>query len=88
MFIHQNVFVKKVYFPATVIYSPVQIPITPKFKSQELNVIGRLNFSVETNVLELANIVLVASTILVMKIPTVISVARNLTPPVKPGMET
>ena len=49
--------------------------------------IGTLNFSVETNVLELAKIVRVARTILLMKMPTVITVARNLTPPVKPGME-
>ena len=56
--------------------------------AQELNVIGVLNFSVETNVLEITNIVLVASTILVMKMPPVITVARNLTPPVKSGMET
>ena len=56
--------------------------------AQELNVIGTLNFSVETNVLELAKIVRVARTILLMKMPTVITVAGNLTHHVKPRMET
>ena len=50
--------------------------------------IGLVNFSVGTNVLELANTVLAARTILLMKMPNVITVAKNVTPPVKPGMET
>ena len=49
---------KKVSFPATVIYSAVQI------KTQELNVIGPVNFSVETNVLYLETLVIVAMTVL------------------------
>ena len=56
--------------------------------AQELNVIGILNFSVETNVLVIAKLVIVAITILVLTKPGIITVARNLTPPVKPGMET
>ena len=71
-------------FSATVIYSPVQI----KINTQELNVIGQLNFSVETNVLELETLVIVAMTFLLSTKPPVITVAKNSTPPVKAGMET
>ena len=71
------------FFPATVIYSPVQI------KTQELNVIGILeNFSVETNVLEFITLVIVAMTVLLTTKPWIITVAKNPTPPVKPGLET
>ena len=54
---------------------------------QELNVIGQLNFSVETNVLEFQKDVVVASTFLILTMATVFTVARNPTHPVeKPGM--
>ena len=56
--------------------------------AQELNVIGVVNFSVETNVLVMAKLVIVAMTILLITKPIVITVARNPTPPVKSGMET
>ena len=57
--------------------------------AQELNVIGIVNFSVETNVLEVATLVIVAMTILFITKPGVFIVARNPTPLVqKPGMET
>ena len=56
--------------------------------AQELNVIGHFNFSVETNVLELATLVIVAMTQFLTK-PMIIIVARNPTPLVpNPGMET
>ena len=63
------------------IYSHVQI------KTQELNVIGLVNFSVETNVFMLKTLVIVAMTILILTKPGIITVARNPTPPVKAGME-
>ena len=56
--------------------------------AQESNVIGVLNFSVETNVLVMRTLVIVAMAILLITKPLVITVARNPTPPVKPGMET
>ena len=56
--------------------------------AQELNVIGKVNFSVETNVLEFKTLVIVAVTVFLIIKPTIITVVRNLTPLVKPGMET
>ena len=56
--------------------------------AQELNVIGLVNCSVETNVLVLAKLVIVANTSMILTEPGVITVARNPTPPVKSGMET
>ena len=57
--------------------------------AQELNVIGVLNFSVETNVLVFTTLVIVAMAILLITKPGIITVARNPTPPVqKSGMET
>ena len=56
--------------------------------AQELNVIGVVNFSVETNVLDFTTLVIVAMANLLITKPGIITVARNPTPPVKPGMET
>ena len=51
--------------------------------------IGQVNFSVETNVLKMATLVIVAMTILFITKPMIITVARNPTPLVQnPGMET
>ena len=56
--------------------------------AQELNANGEVNFSVETNALEVTKIVLVV-VLLVIKMRIIITVARNPTHPVnKPGMET
>ena len=56
--------------------------------AQELNVIGQGNFSVETNVLDLEILVIVAMTVFFQAKTGIITVARNPTPPVKAGMET
>ena len=51
--------------------------------------IGQVNFSVETNVLKMATLVIVAMTILFITKPLIITVARNPTPLVQnPGMKT
>ena len=51
--------------------------------AQELNVFGAVNFSVETNVLDLETLVIVAMTILLINKAGIMSVARNPTQPVK-----